>query len=162
MTRAVTTVRGGKVTEDVVVPLDRLGEAIERTHAIADAVWASRVQLGPRRRRESALAFLVDTSEPDQLRRAEAGSVPLFDLAVELGGRFPASKRSDRCPVLLISGESDHTVPWAIVNSSYKRQRQNSGVTEVATIPNRGHALTIDSGWREVADKALEFIQRFA
>ena len=29
-------------------------------------------------------------------------------------------------------------------------------------MPNRGHALTIDSGWREVADKALDFVKRFA
>jgi hypothetical protein len=34
-------------------------------------------------------------------------------------------------------------------------------VTEIAKIPNRGHALTIDSGWREVADAALAFVQRF-
>ena len=53
-------------------------------------------------------------------------------------------------------------MPWAIVNASYKKQRRNSGVTEVARIPNRGHALTIDGGWREVADKALAFVQRFA
>jgi len=72
------------------------------------------------------------------------------------------SKNPERGPLLLISGESDHTVPWAIVNASYKKQRRNSGVTEVARIPNRGHALTIDGGWREVADKALAFVQRFA
>ncbi len=29
-------------------------------------------------------------------------------------------------------------------------------------LPNRGHALTIDSGWREVADTALAFVKRFA
>jgi non-heme chloroperoxidase len=62
----------------------------------------------------------------------------------------------------LISGGADHTVPWAITNASYKRQRHNKGVTEVAEIPNRGHALTIDSGWREVADPALAFVKRFA
>ena len=72
------------------------------------------------------------------------------------------SKSSDRGPLLLISGEKDHTVPWAIVNASYKKQRRNSGVTEVARILNRGHALTIDRGWREVADKTLAFLQRFA
>src|SRR2546423_14333825 len=71
------------------------------------------------------------------------------------------SKNPERGPLLLISGETDHTVPWAIVNASYKKQRRNSGVTEIATIPNRGHALTIDGGWREVADKALAFVQRF-
>jgi pimeloyl-ACP methyl ester carboxylesterase len=61
----------------------------------------------------------------------------------------------------LISGERDHTVPPAIVNASYKQQQDNPGVTEIETIPGRGHALTIDSGWREVADKALAFVKRF-
>ena len=54
----------------------------------------------------------------------------------------------------------DHTVPWAIVNASYK-QRDNPGVTEIVKLKGRGHALTIDSGWREVADTALAFVQRF-
>jgi hypothetical protein len=52
-------------------------------------------------------------------------------------------------------------VPWAIVNASYKRQKRNAGVTEIVEIPDRGHALTIDSGWRTVADTALGFVQRF-
>jgi non-heme chloroperoxidase len=47
------------------------------------------------------------------------------------------------------------------VNASYKKQRQNEGITEIVKIQNRGHALTIDSGWREVADTALNFIKRF-
>ena len=72
------------------------------------------------------------------------------------------SKNPDRGPLLIISGEKDHTVPWAIANASYKRQTRNDGVTEITEIPGRGHALTIDSGWREVADTALAFIQRFA
>ena len=68
----------------------------------------------------------------------------------------------DRGPLLIIDGEKDHTVPWAIANASYRRQRQNAAVTEIVKIPNRGHSLTIDSGWREVADTALGFVQRFA
>jgi len=67
----------------------------------------------------------------------------------------------DRGPLLIIDGEKDHTVPWAIANASYKRQRRNSSVTEIEKIPNRGHSLTIDSGWREVADTALRFVRRF-
>ena len=67
----------------------------------------------------------------------------------------------NRGPLLIIEGEKDHTVPWAIANASYKRQRHNSAVTEIAKVPNRGHSLTIDSGWREVADTALRFVQRF-
>src|SRR6266542_2445600 len=71
------------------------------------------------------------------------------------------TRNPDRGPLLIISGEKDNTVPWAIANASYKRQKRNQGVTEIAKIPNRGHALTIDSGWREVADTALGFVKRF-
>jgi non-heme chloroperoxidase len=67
----------------------------------------------------------------------------------------------NRGPLLIIDGEKDHTAPWAIANASYKRQRRNPAVTEIAKISNRGHSLTIDSGWREVADTALRFVQRF-
>ena len=64
--------------------------------------------------------------------------------------------------MLIISGEKDHTVPWAIANASFKKQEKNEGVTEIVEIPGRGHALTIDSGWREVADTALNFVKRFS
>jgi pimeloyl-ACP methyl ester carboxylesterase len=67
----------------------------------------------------------------------------------------------DRGPLLIIEGEKDHTVAWAIANASYKRQRRNPGVTEIKKIANRGHSLTIDSGWREVAETALAFVKRF-
>jgi non-heme chloroperoxidase len=66
-----------------------------------------------------------------------------------------------RGPLLIIDGEKDHTVPWAIANAAYKRQRRNPGVTEIVKIPNRGHSLTIDHGWREVAQRALDFVKRF-
>ena len=71
------------------------------------------------------------------------------------------TRNPDRGPLLIISGEHDHTVPWAIANASYKKQKRNDGVTEIVEIPGRGHALTIDSGWREVADTALAFVRRF-
>jgi pimeloyl-ACP methyl ester carboxylesterase len=72
------------------------------------------------------------------------------------------SENPDRGPLLLITGADDNTVPPAITNASYKKQQRNEGVTEIATIPDRGHALTIDSGWREVADTVLAFVKRFA
>jgi pimeloyl-ACP methyl ester carboxylesterase len=70
-------------------------------------------------------------------------------------------KNPDRGPLLIIDGEKDHTVPWAIANAAYKRQRHNESVTEIIKIPNRGHSLTIDSGWRDVAQTALDFVKRF-
>jgi hypothetical protein len=64
--------------------------------------------------------------------------------------------------MLIISGGLDHTVPPAIASASYRKERRNEGVTEFLKLPDRGHALTIDSGWRDVAEKALEFVGRFA
>ncbi|NAZ84537.1 alpha/beta fold hydrolase [Kineococcus sp. T90] len=63
-----------------------------------------------------------------------------------------------RGPLLLISGEEDATVPWAITRASYSRQKRNRGLTEIVEVPGRGHSLTIDSGWREVAQTALDFV----
>jgi len=71
------------------------------------------------------------------------------------------SKNPDRGPMLIVSGELDHTVPWAIANAAFKKQRRNKAVTEIVKIPERGHSLTIDHGWREVADIAVAFVQRF-
>jgi non-heme chloroperoxidase len=71
------------------------------------------------------------------------------------------TKNPDRGPLLIIDGEKDHTVPWAIANAAYKRQRRNPGVTEIVKMENRGHSLTIDHGWREVAETALAFVKRF-
>jgi pimeloyl-ACP methyl ester carboxylesterase len=94
-----------------------------------------------------------------------APGLPLFQAAAANLNPWTEAKvdtrNPERGPLLIISGEKDNTVPWAIANASYKRQKRNPGVTEIVEIPNRGHALTIDSGWREVADAALGFVQRF-
>jgi non-heme chloroperoxidase len=63
---------------------------------------------------------------------------------------------------LIIAGEKDHTVPVAIANASYHRQQRNAAVTEIKEIPNRGHSLTIDDGWKDVADAALAFVKQYA
>jgi non-heme chloroperoxidase len=95
-----------------------------------------------------------------------AAGLPLFQAATaNLNPWTEAkvnSKNPKRGPLLIINGEQDNTVPLAIAKASFKKQRRNEGVTEFAEIANRGHALTIDSGWREVADTALEFVKRFA
>ena len=90
---------------------------------------------------------------------------PLFQAAAANLNPWSEAKvdteNPDRGPLLIISGENDHTVPRAIANSSYKHQSKNEGVTEIIEMPGRGHSLTIDSGWEEVADKALAFVKRF-
>ena len=72
------------------------------------------------------------------------------------------SKKPDRGPMLIIAAASDHTVPTAIADASFRKQRRNAGVTEIVTMPGRGHSLTIDSGWNEVADATLAFVRRYA
>jgi pimeloyl-ACP methyl ester carboxylesterase len=94
-----------------------------------------------------------------------APGAPLFQAATANFNPWTEAKvdhkNRERGPLLIISGEKDHTVPFALSNAAFKKQERNAGVTEFAEIPGRGHALTIDGGWREVADKALEFVKRF-
>ena len=71
------------------------------------------------------------------------------------------STNPERGPMLIISADSDHTVPWAMADAAYKKEKRNQGVTEIVKMPGRGHSLTIDAGWREVAETALEFVRRF-
>jgi len=71
------------------------------------------------------------------------------------------TRNPGRGPMLVVSGENDHTVPHVLANAAYQHQLKNPGVTEFVEIPGRGHALTIDDGWQEVADTALAFVRRF-
>ena len=71
------------------------------------------------------------------------------------------TKHPERGPLLIIEGERDHTVPWSLANAAYKRQSRNSAATEIKKVAGRGHSLTIDGGWKEVASTALEFIARY-
>jgi len=116
-----------------------------------------------------AFANAVDEDEARQLYDAfavPAPGAPLFQAATANFNPWTEvkvdHKNPERGPLLIISGEKDHTVPWAIANASFKKQKKNKeAVTEIVEMNGRGHALTIDSGWREVADTALEFIRRF-
>jgi pimeloyl-ACP methyl ester carboxylesterase len=94
-----------------------------------------------------------------------ASGVPLFQAATANLNPWTEAKvdteNPERGPLLIISGEKDNTVPWAIANASFKKQERNQAVTEIVEMPNRGHALVIDSGWREVADTTLTFVRRF-
>lgn len=93
-----------------------------------------------------------------------ASAVPLFQAATANLNPFTEAKvdtkNPERGPLLIISGENDHTVPWEIANASFKRQKKNPGLTEITQMPSRGHSLTIDHGWQEVAETALAFINR--
>ena len=98
--------------------------------------------------------FAVPASGAPIFQAAAANLNPWTEVKVD-------TKNPDRGPLLIIGGEKDNTVPWAIANASYKQQKRNPGVTEIIEMPNRGHALVIDNGWHEVAERALSFVQRF-
>jgi non-heme chloroperoxidase len=104
--------------------------------------------------RELYNTFAVPASGAPLFQAATANLNPWTEAKVN-------TKNPDRGPLLIIDGEKDHVVPWAIANASFKKQQRNKGVTEIVKIPDRGHALTIDHGWRDVADTALGFIKRF-
>jgi non-heme chloroperoxidase len=115
-----------------------------------------------------AFANVVDEREAKELYdtySVPTAGKPLFQAAAANLNPWTEVKvdtdNPDRGPLLIISGEKDNTVPWSIANASYGQQKDNPGVTEIVEIPNRGHSLTIDNGWREVANKALDFIERF-
>ncbi len=112
-----------------------------------------------------AFANAVDESEAHELYETYSvpgSGVPIFQAATaNLNPWTEAQVDTEnpaRGPLLIISGEKDNTVPWAIAHASYKRQQDNPAVTEIREIPNRGHSLTIDHGWRDVAETALAFI----
>ena len=115
-----------------------------------------------------AFANAVSEDEAKELYETfavPAPGAPLFQAAAENLNPWTEAKvdtkNPDRGPLLIISGEKDHTVPPSIAKASYENQKHNEGVTEIAEIPGRGHALTIDNGWREVAERPLEFVKRF-
>ncbi|MGC4987429.1 alpha/beta hydrolase [Streptomyces sp. DT193] len=115
-------------------------------------------------------AFANAVSEEEARRLHDTYAVPapgapLFQAATANFNPWTEAKvdidNPDRGPLLVISGEKDHTVPHSISATAYKRQLHNPGLTEFTEIPDRGHSLTIDHGWRDVAETALAFVQRF-
>jgi non-heme chloroperoxidase len=116
-----------------------------------------------------AFANAVDENEAKELYETfavPASGAPIFQAATANLNPWTEAKvdakNPERGPLLILSGEHDHTVPWAISNAAYKKQRANESATEIAVVPNRGHALTIDKGWREVAETALNFVKQHA
>lgn len=94
-----------------------------------------------------------------------ASGVPIFQAAAANLNPFSETrvdtKNPERGPLLIIAGAADNTVPLAITRASYQRQARNPGVTEIVEVPDRGHSLTIDHGWQEVATIAVDFVKRF-
>ncbi len=115
-----------------------------------------------------AFANAVDEDEAKQLYTryaVPAAGIPLFQAAAANLNPWTEvkvnSKAEQRGPLLIVGAEQDHTVPWAVSNAAYKKERRNEAVTEIVRV-DRGHGLTIDSGWREIAALALRFARQHA
>jgi len=112
-------------------------------------------EVGEDEAKELYLGYSVPGAGEPLFQAASANINPWSEAQVD-------STNPERGPMLIISADSDHTVPWAIANAAYEKQKRNTGVTEIVKMPGRGHSLTIDAGWQEVAEKAIEFVKRFA
>jgi pimeloyl-ACP methyl ester carboxylesterase len=114
-----------------------------------------------------AFGNAISPAESDALYQSwtiPAPGRPLFEAA---SGNFDPhaptkvdTRNQSRGPLLLISGGKDHTVPESVVRSTLKQYRHSDAVTDIIDFPDRGHSLTIDSGWREVADTVLGWMRR--
>ena len=89
---------------------------------------------------------------------------PLFEAAAANFSLHSPAKvntaNEGRGPLLLIMGGQDHTVPEVITKATVKQYRHSSAVTDLEEFADRGHSLTIDSGWREVADVCLAWLAK--
>ncbi len=88
---------------------------------------------------------------------------PLFQAATATFNPNSATKvnvaNASRGPLLLISGAEDNTVPPVLVKSTLKAYSKSPAVTELKEFPGRGHSLTIDSGWWELAEYTLTWLK---
>ena len=134
-------------TEAAKIIGDKNGAANFRVDGFANAVSEEEAK-------DLYKTFAVPASGAPLFQAATANLNPWTEAKVDI-------ENPERGPLLITSGEKDNTAPWAIANASFKRQQRNVSVTEIIEIPNRGHGLTVDSGWREVADISLAFIRRF-
>jgi pimeloyl-ACP methyl ester carboxylesterase len=109
----------------------------------------------------------VSAEESDELYERwtiPAPGRPLFEAATaNFSSDSPAkvdTDNSDRGPLLLVMGGKDHTVPEAITKATLKQYRHSTAVTELEELADRGHSLTVDSGWREVAQLCLDWLAK--
>ncbi len=110
----------------------------------------------------------TESKELYETYHVPASGAPLFQAAVAnfnpFGGETKVDvENPDRGPILVIAGEQDNTAPSAITHATHKYLAKHSdAVTEIVDVPDRGHSLTIDHGWQDIAELALAFVKRFS
>ena len=114
-----------------------------------------------------AFGNAVNADESDELYQRwsiPAPGRPLFEAATANFAPHASTKvdthNDSRGPLLLIAGGRDHTVPEVVTRSTAKLYRHSAATTDLIELPGRGHSLTIDSGWRDVAQTCLDWLAK--
>jgi pimeloyl-ACP methyl ester carboxylesterase len=112
-----------------------------------------------------AFGNAIPAEESDELFERwaiPAPGKPLFEAAAaNFNPHSPAKVATDnqgRGPLLLIMGGKDHTVPEAVTKATLKQYRHSDATTDILEFEDRAHSLTIDHGWRDVADATLSWL----
>jgi pimeloyl-ACP methyl ester carboxylesterase len=112
-----------------------------------------------------AFGNAIPAEESDELFERwaiPAPGKPLFEAAAaNFNPHSPAKVATDnqgRGPLLLIMGGKVHTVPEAVTKATLKQYRHSDATTDILEFEDRAHSLTIDHGWRDVADASLSWL----
>ena len=117
----------------------------------------------------SAFGNALSEDESDRLHEKwtiPGPGKPLFQAALaNMTPRVRAAtavdtRKSERAPLLIVSGGVDRTIPDSLTQAAYRMYEKSTAVTELKRFPDRGHSLTVDSGWREIADAALQWLEK--
>jgi pimeloyl-ACP methyl ester carboxylesterase len=132
-----------------------LGNPMNKRRAVALTRSEFRYGFGNALSEEESDSLFHEWSVPSPVRG-------LFEVAFANFTSNAASEvetaNSSRGPLLLISGTADHTVPDVTTRASFKQYRGSGAITELKQFEGRGHSLTVDSGWHDVAAACLKWL----
>src|SRR6476620_6223826 len=87
---------------------------------------------------------------------------PLFEAAsANFSPNSPAkvdTANGIRGPLLITAGTADHTVPYVTAKAAHALYRKSDASTDFHEFEGRGHSLTSEGGWRDVADTPLAWM----
>jgi pimeloyl-ACP methyl ester carboxylesterase len=135
--------------------LPALGNPANRSKAVSLTAKEFRFGFGNAVSEEESDALYEKWSIPSPAKPLFQAAAANFSLHSEAA---VDTRNTTRGPLLLISGLEDHTVPDAVTRSTLKQYRHSTAVTELRQFEGRGHSLTIDSGWSEIAQAVLAWL----
>jgi pimeloyl-ACP methyl ester carboxylesterase len=135
--------------------LPALGNPANRSKAVSLTAKEFRFGFGNAVSEEESDALYEKWSIPSPAKPLFQAAAANFSLHSEAA---VDTRNATRGPLLLVSGLEDHTVPDAVTRSTLKQYRHSTAVTELRQFEGRGHSLTIDSGWNEIAEAVLAWL----